>query len=110
MILHAGTNDLTKESNTIENLATIYNYMKTNYKDTDLIISEVTVRKDSKNMPNKVKEINKKIKEFCTAKNVLLINHDNIEEECLGKRKLHLNRKGKGVFARNFKHFLSLIY
>ena len=46
------------------------------------------------------------IKYFCRQKNIKLISNDNIKEEHLGIKKLHLNTKGTGIFAKNLLNFI----
>ena len=36
----------------------------------------------------------------------MFINHDNVKENHLGVKKLHLNRKGNSVFAKNLLNFI----
>ena len=40
------------------------------------------------------------MKNYCAQKNLSLIDHDNVKESHLGIKKLHLNRKGKSLFAK----------
>ena len=107
IIMHAGTNDLTKDVNTINNMTTISNYMKENHPNIEFVISELTCRTDIPNIQNKVVDLNRKIKNFCVEKNIPSITHESIDETCLGLKKLHLNGKGKSFFSVNLKNFLS---
>ena len=45
------------------------------------------------------------LKNLCEEKNIKLSN-DNIKEEHLGIKKLHLNRKGNIVFAKKLINFI----
>ena len=40
------------------------------------------------------------------AKKINLISNDNKKEEHLGIKKLHLNRKGSSIFAKNLWNFI----
>ena len=50
--------------------------------------------------------VGSQIKNYCSQKNLRLINHDNIKENHLGVKKLHLNRKGNSLFAKNLLNFI----
>ena len=43
---------------------------------------------------------------FCRQKKITLISNDNIKEEHLGIKKLHLNRKGNSIFVKNLLNFI----
>ena len=51
-------------------------------------------------------DTNSQLKNFCKQKNIKLILNNNLKEEHLGIKKLHLNRKGNTVFARNLLNFI----
>ena len=43
---------------------------------------------------------------FCDQKNIPLIANGNIKEEHLGVKKLHLNKRGNSLFAKNLLGFI----
>ena len=49
---------------------------------------------------------NSRLKNYSSQKNIRLIIHDNIKENHLGAKKLHLNRKGSSVFTKNLLVFI----
>ena len=51
-------------------------------------------------------DTNFRLKNFCKQKNIKLILNDNLKEEHLGIKKLHLTRKDNTVFARNLLNFI----
>ena len=51
-------------------------------------------------------DTNSQLKNFCKQKNIKLILNNNLKEEHFGIKKLHLNRKGNTVFARNLLNFI----
>ena len=51
-------------------------------------------------------DTNSRLKNYCSQKIFRLINHDSIKENHLGVKKLHLNRKGNSVFAKNLLNFI----
>ena len=46
-------------------------------------------------------DANSQLKNFYNQKNIHLILNDNIKDNHLGIKKLHLNRKGNSIFAKN---------
>ena len=73
---------------------------------TELIFSEICCRGDRKGVMDEVKTLNKKIEEFCKSKNLALIRHSDVNQNCLEKKKLHLHEKGISTLAISFKSFL----
>ena len=84
----------------------IYNYVKANASKKELIFSEICCRGDRKGVMNEVKTLNKKIEEFCKSKNLALIRHSDVNQNCLAKKKLHLQEKGIWTLAISFQNFL----
>ena len=98
ILLHVGTNDLTNQNiDTVENLRQIRKTMKEELPNCELILSTCVKRGDRKGIDKKVEELNGKVKDFCRSTNLNFIEHDNITEKHLGKRKLHLNARGKAI-------------
>ena len=81
--------------------------MKANANKTELIFLEICRRGDRKLVMNEMKTLNKKIEEFCKSKNLALIRHSDVNQNCLAKKKLHLHEKGISTSAISFKNFLS---
>ena len=81
LIVHAGTNDIYRNIDTIGNYEKIYNYVKANASKTELIFSEICCRGDRKGVMNEVKTLNKKIEEFCKSKNLALIRHSDVNQK-----------------------------
>ena len=46
--------------------------------------------------------MNKDLKVFCEENLIEFLSHENIDGSCLGKGKLHPNKKGKAYLAKNF--------
>ena len=106
LIVHAGTNDIYSNIDTIGNYEKICNYGKANATKTELIFSEICCMGDRKGVMNEVKTLNKKIEEFYISKNLALIRHSDVNQNCLAKKKLHLHEKGISTLAISFKNFL----
>ena len=109
MIIHIGTNDLTLKNptDTIENLDNIRKLVTQHSPQTDLVFSQLLLRDDKVGLENKVKELNRNLRDFCKAYNLHLICHTNIDKQMLSKKKLHLNTKGTSQFAKNFKKYIN---
>ena len=102
LVVHVGTNDLTSDIN----VKKIVNKTNKTFPDTFLTFSKIIFRKDKKNLEKTRADTNSRLKNFCRQKKINLISNDNIKEEHLGIKKLHLNRKGNSIFAKNLLNFI----
>ena len=71
-----------------------------------MTFSNIIVRKDKRNLEKARVDNNSRSKNFCRQKNINLIPNDNIKEEHLGVKKLHLNRTGNSIFAKNLLNLI----
>ena len=94
IIIHGGTNDLSKNIKTIDNYKMMHDYVKLHSPSTKVAISALTTRKDKHGMDKKVKESNSRLKRFAVKNDIDYISNDNIDDSCLSPKKLHLNKKG----------------
>ena len=106
LIVHVGTNDLTNDVNLLTNAKKIVNKVNQTSPNTVLTFSNIIVRKDKKNLEKTRADTNSRLKNFCRQKEINLISNDNIKEDHLGIKKLHLNRKGNSVFAKNLLNYI----
>ena len=51
-------------------------------------------------------EVNTLNKEICKSKNLALIRHSDVNQNCLAKKTLHLYEKGISTLAISFKNFM----
>ena len=108
VILHVGTNDLTKkEIETVKNLEQIHKYIKDESSNTKLIISTLTTRNDRDDIENVVTKSNDVICSFFRRHDINVVDNNNIESQHLGLKKLHLNRKGTSLLALNLDNIFS---
>ena len=109
IILHAGTNDIGKdEIDTIANMREIIQEAAKECPDTELVLSLTTTRNDQNGLAREVEKLNAKVKYLAKELKIRTIDHDeNIDESCLSYEKLHLNKKGNSVLARNFLNFIN---
>ena len=74
--------------------------------NTKVVFSSLITRKDEKDLDKKVQDVNNRLKNYCMQTNLDYIENNNIKEEHLRNKKLHLNKKGNTVFANNLLHYL----
>ena len=74
--------------------------IKNRSADTALSFSNI-IRRDKRNLEKMRADTNSQLKNFCNQRNIHLILNANINKEHLDIKKLHLNRKGNSIFAKN---------
>ena len=72
----------------------------------NLFFQKFVAEEVKKGVINEVKALNKKVEEFCKSKNLALIRHSDVNQNCLAKKKFHLHEKGISTLAISFKRFL----
>ena len=102
LIVHAGTNDIIKGKNPLNNVK-ILKQVKKLSPNTKVAFSSIVTIKDKKDISNTVQDTNSRLKSYCSQKNIDFIQNSNIMEEHLGIKKLHLNKK---MLANNFLKYL----
>ena len=85
IIVHAGTNDITKRKDTIKNIEEMVSEAKRMSPSTNIVVSELVVRHDSPQKKQKSEELNTKIKDLAKRLQIPVICHANINSRCLGK-------------------------
>ena len=84
LIVHAGTNDLTKNIDTLRSVKKLCKKAKRISPDTKNVFSNVIYRNDRRNTDKQRTDTNARLKNFCHQKNIPLIDNGNIKEEQLG--------------------------
>ena len=101
LILHVGTNDASKESTTsdmvYDELIHLKDYAESKVPGMKVIISCPVVRSDNKLANMKILHVRNKLK----RDGIKIINNENVTYDHLGRRGLHLNRKGTSRLAMN---------
>ena len=105
VILHCGTNDITNDVNTVKKIKKLVKEIEENDGSTDIVISGLIKRFDC-NAIYDIERINEKLERWCIGKGFTFIDNNNINEPCLNRGKLHLNRRGSSYLANNFKKFI----
>ena len=108
VIIHIGTNDLKSKSarETAESVVDLAKWTESSFPTVKIRISESTCRNDQEELGHKVVEANKILKKFCSQHHWGLICHQDIDENCLNRSRLHLNKKGTGLIASNFIKYI----
>ena len=107
VIIHSGTNDITDDKDTMLFLDKAIELVQKDSPNTEVAISLPIMRKDKEGRySKKLRDLKRKIQKHCTDKDIALIDNDNITQDGLGIKGLHLNRKGNSQLARNLKDFI----
>jgi len=101
IVIHAGTNDITKNINYIHNVKAMVKKIQECSPEIKITFSSIIKRIDIDKGSEIVSEINERLKNFCKQQNINFLNNDNIDERLLGMKGLHLNKKGNSKFASN---------
>ena len=103
ILLHLGTNDLTKGNNTMKNVRKCVEAIREldNSENVQIGFSSIMHRSD--------KDFSKEISELNVKGGFIYIENDNINESCLNNSQLHLNKKGTSLFSKNISTSLDLI-
>ena len=110
IIIHAGSNDLTKDANPLNIIKKITKLVKEGAPDTKLSFSSIMIRTDRKNITeNIINDVNGRIKTYCMHNNLGFIDNSNIDASCLGKKKLHMSKKGSSLLAKNILNHLNSV-
>ena len=100
LIGHVGTNDITNYVNLLSNVKKIFNKVSRESPSTAIAFSSIINRKDKTNIQKTLTYAITRLKNFCMQKGISFIDNSVIKEFHLGKRKLHLNKKGNSAFAK----------
>ena len=87
IILHIGSNDLTKGGDTIVNIQGIINKITKSASHTKVVLSSLLIRRDKNNIEKHVNELNAKLKTLADDNLIDYIDNANIDESCLGQKK-----------------------
>ncbi|CAB4023654.1 Scavenger receptor cysteine-rich type 1 M130 [Paramuricea clavata] len=101
VILHCGTNDLQKKNpqEITKETGELCDLILANCPNTDITVSSILTRKD--NQGNKIAEVNDQLRLLCLEKNLKFLLHANIDNKCLNRSGLHLNKLGDSILAKN---------
>ena len=101
MIVHAHKNDLTEQFNSLNSFKKILKKRNKFSPSTRQVFSEIILRKDKASLVKIRRDTNGRLKKLCQQKGIAFIEHDNLDEQHLGMKKLFLYKKGSSAFADN---------
>ena len=101
MIIHAGTNGISNNTNYLKNVKKIVKMVKETCKDTKLSYSSVICRTNVKDITDTINITNSHLESFCKQKKVGIINNGNIKKSDLNSKGLHLHECGSSKLAKN---------
>ena len=99
-IINSGTNDVTNDKPTKKKIKKVVKFIEDTNPDIQVIIPGLVHRED-REVIDEIMSINNQLESYCNSENFLFLNNNNTESSCLAKDKLHLNKTGNGVFAKN---------
>lgn len=101
LIIHVGSNDAADNNDITKNVQKITKYMKERKPDTKLMFSSVIIRKDREILGDRIRRMNEKLEKHCEDEGIGFIDNSNIDESSLDVSKVHLNKKGNSLLAKN---------
>ena len=113
IIIHAGTNDISNDTNYLKNVKKIVKLVKEICKDTKLSFSSVIFHTDIKDINTTIPQINTTVNttnshldSYCKQQNFGFIDNGNIRKSDLNSKGLHLHERGDGKVAQNSLDFI----
>ena len=80
--------------------------VKSSVPDTEIAVSGLITRANEVTLTHKVRKVNPELKRLCMQKQLKFIDHGNISCNELNRSKIHLNKVGTKVMARNFIKYI----
>ena len=107
LIVQVGINGITDNVNLLTKVKKIFNKVSKELPSKSIAFSSIINCKDKTNIQKTLKDTNARLKNFCKQQGISFIVNSGIKEFHLGKRKLHLNKKGNSAFAKNLLHYIN---
>ena len=108
IIIHTGYNDLSNAINPLNNIKKIAKLVKEDAPNTKLTFSGIMIRQDRKIITDKsIKDVNDRLQNYCVNNELGYIDNSNIDASFLGKKRLHMSKRGTGLLAKNFINHLN---
>ena len=110
VIVHCGTNDLTKDVNTMSRVRKVVAAVKEiDPKGKIKLEFSGLVMGGDINEEENIINTNNRLEEYFKGNELFFIGNSNIDQSCSNKSKFHLNRKGTCYIASNFrKHIFNI--
>ena len=100
IIINLRTNDVTNDKPTKKKIKKVVSLIENTNPDIQVIISGLIHRVDCE--VNWIRSINIQLESYCTNKNLLFLNNNNMKSSCLAKNKVNLNKTGNSIFAKTY--------
>ena len=75
----------------------------------NLVSLSFIVREDKQKLDKSLSETKAHLKKFCLQKSIGFMNNENINESCLGKKKLYPGNNGEAAFAKNLMGYMNWV-
>ena len=92
LIVHAGTNDLKKGKNVLNNVKKIVKEVKRISPNTKITFSSITIRKNKKCIDKNIVETNARLKNYCSQKKLDYIENTKHQRRTLRRKKATLKQ------------------
>ena len=102
ILLHVGTNDLTKGINTMKTIGNRGEAIRELDDSENIQISfSSIIHICDRDFSREISELNVKLKKYCLGGGFIYADNDNINESCLINSKLHLNKEGTNLLSKS---------
>ena len=68
------------------------------------------IHREDSELNNDTASINNQLESYCNGKNLLFVNNNNMKSSWQAKDKLHLNKIGNSIFAKNITSVLKKLW
>ena len=106
VIFHTGSNDLTNDVKTMNTVKKLVQYIRENEKDNIQIRFSSTCYTADWDLEKEMNDPNGRLNNYCSGNGFIFVDNSTINESCLNKSKLYLNKKGTSILANNIKSSL----
>ena len=103
IIIHTGTNDIENKVNALQKVRKVITTIKEIDVNNEIQMAfSSVIDRDDQDFEEEIKEIKRKLENFCKGKGIKFINNNNIDGSCLNRSKLHSNKSGTAQLVKNF--------
>ena len=108
IIIHAGTNNISNNTNYLKNVKKIVKLVKENCKDTKLSFSLVICRTNIKDITDTINITNSQLENYCKQQNMLFIDNGNIKKSDFNPKGLHEHERDSSKLTKKTVRFYIL--
>ena len=109
IVIHAGTNLITGDINTMKSIREIVKSIKDCSENTQVLLSRIISREDM-NYNDKISEINMRMASSRQGQRLIFTDNNSIDGTCLNRGRLHWNKKGSSKFSLNLIESMKSIW